>query len=63
MTFCLFSADIYLSLGISLSNPIFFSLSTVPELFCDKVLENFVILPAILLPIKTSVPSFKLMFL
>ena len=56
--FCLFSEDIYLFSGISLPNPIFYvSLSTVPELFCGKVLETFVILSAIFLPVKSPVAS------
>ena len=42
--FCLSSADIYLSLGISLSCPF-------------KIFETFVILSAILLPIKSPVAS------
>ena len=47
---------IYLSLGISISNSVFFvSLSAVSELLCDEVLETFVILSAILLPIKSPV--------
>ena len=58
MIFCLFSGDIYLSLGITLSNLIFSaSLSTVSELFCGEVLETFVILSAILLAIKLPVAS------
>ena len=46
---CLFSGDIYLSVSISCS--------LVCELFCGEVFENFVILPAILFPIKSPVPS------
>ena len=66
--FCLFSGDIYLSLVISLSNPIFFVLfSTVLELLCGEDLETFVILSAVLLPIKSPVVSivflFELLFL
>ena len=44
--FCLSSRDTYLCLGISWSC----SFVTVPELFCGKVFETFVILAAILLP-------------
>ena len=56
--FCLFSGDIYLSFGITLSNLIFSaSLSTVSELFCGEVFETFVILSAILLAIKLPVAS------
>ena len=56
--FCLFSGDIYLSLGISLSRPIFYaSFVTISELFCGEVLETFVILSAILLPIEYPVAS------
>ena len=51
--FCLFSGDIYLSLGISLS----FSFVTVSKLFCCKFFETFVILSVILLPIKSPVAS------
>ena len=48
ISFCLFSGDIYLSLGISLSSPIFSALFvTVSKLFCNKVLEIFMILSAI----------------
>ena len=54
--FCLFSGDIYLSLGISLSSPIFSaSFITASELLCGEVLKTFVILSAILLPVKLSV--------
>ena len=49
--FCVFYGDIYLSLGISLSNPVF------SASFCDEVLKTFVILSAILLPIKSPVAS------
>ena len=49
----LFSGDIYLSFGISISNLVFFVLaSTVSGLFCGKLLVTFVILSAISLPIK-----------
>ena len=47
--FCLSPEDIYLSLGISLSR----SFLSVPEFFCREVLETFVILSGILLPIKS----------
>ena len=50
---CLFSGDTYLYLGISLSC----LYVTVSELFCDNVFEVFVILSAILLPIKSLVAS------
>ena len=53
ITFYLSSGDIYLSLGISLS----FSFVTVSELFCCEFFETFVILLAILLPIKSQVAS------
>ena len=54
--FCLVSGDIYLSFDISLSSAIFsVSFITVPELFCGKVFEAFVILLAILLLIKSPV--------
>ena len=47
-----FSGDIYLSFGISLSNPVFsVSLLTVSKLFCGELVEYLVILLAILLPI------------
>ena len=50
---CLFSEDIYLFFGIFLPNSMFsVSFLTVPELFCDEVLETFVTLSAILFPIK-----------
>ena len=56
MIFCLFSGDIHLSSGISLSDPIFSaSFVTVFELFCGEVLETLAILSAILLPIKSPV--------
>ena len=48
----------YLSFSIFLSNLVFFvSLSIVSELFCGKLLESFVILSVILLPVKSPVPS------
>ena len=43
--------NIYLSLGISLS------CSFLTELFCGDVCETFVILSAILLPVKSPVAS------
>ena len=56
--FYLSSVDIYLSLDISLSNPIYFLLFvTVSELFCGEIFETFVILSAILLPIKSPIAS------
>ena len=42
-----------ISLGVSLP----FSFVNVSELFCGEFLESFVILSAILLPIKSAVPS------
>ena len=51
--FCLSSGDVYLSLGISLSC----SFVIVSELFCSELLETFVILLTILLPIKSPVAS------
>ena len=48
---CLSSEEIYLSLGISL----LYSFVTVSELFCGKFFETFVILLAILLPVKSPV--------
>ena len=54
--FYLSSGDIYLSLGISLWNPIFSS-SFVIELFCGEFVETLVTLSAILLPIKLPVES------
>ena len=61
IVFSLSSGDIYLSLGISLSC----LFVTVSELFCCKFSETFVILLAILLPIKSPVASaiFELLFL
>ena len=51
--FCLFFQDICLSFGISLSN-----LSVIAsELFWGEFFEAFVILPALLLPIKSPVAS------
>ena len=46
--FCLFSGEIYLSLGISVSH------STVSEVFCREFIHTFEIL-VILLPIKSPV--------
>ena len=59
--FCLFSGDIYLSLGISLS----YALVAVSELFSCEFFETPVTLLPILLPIKSSVASsvFALIFL
>ena len=54
--FCLSSGDICLSLGISWSC----SFVIVSELFCCKALDIFVILSAILLPIKSPVASAKI---
>ena len=50
---CLFSEDISLSLGIFLS----YSIVTVSELFLGEILEAFLILLAILLPLKSPVAS------
>ena len=49
----LFSGDIYLSFGISLLRSVFSALA-VFKIFCD---EAFVILSAILLPIKSQADS------
>ena len=51
IVFCLFSGDIYLSLGISLSC----LFVTVSELLCWGFFETLIILSAILLPIKSPV--------
>ena len=48
---CLPSGDIYLFLGISVL------LSTASEIFCGNSFEAFIILFAILLPIKSPVAS------
>ena len=48
---CLSSGDIYLSLGISL----LFSFVTVSKLFCCEFCKTFMILLAILFPIKSPV--------
>ena len=54
----LFYGDISLSFGISLLNPVFsVSLATISRLTCDELLDTFVILSEILLPIKSSVAS------
>ena len=53
IVFCLFSEDISLSLGIFLS----YSIVTVSELFLGEILEAFLILLAILLPLKSPVAS------
>ena len=46
---CLFSGDIYLSLGISLLTAIYYVLfATVSELFLGELFETLVILSAIL---------------
>ena len=51
-----FSVDMYLSLGIFLSSPIFSVLFvSISELFCGKVLETFLILSTTLLPFKLPV--------
>ena len=56
MTRCLFLGDIYLSLEISLSSPIFSSsFVTVSGLLYSKLFETFVILTPLLLPIKSPV--------
>ena len=58
VVFFLFLVDIYLPLDIYLSNPIFSaSVSIVYELFCGGVLETYVIMSVILLPIKSPVTS------
>ena len=54
--FCFSSRDTYLSLGISLS----FSFVVVSKLLCGEPLETFVVLLAILLPIKS--PAILLVF-
>ena len=53
MILCISSGDIYLSLGISLSC----SVVIVSNLFCSELLKTFIILFAILLPIKSLVAS------
>ena len=63
VVFCLFSGDIYLSLSISLLITIFFaSFITVSKLLYGGVLETFVILWIILLPIKSPAASFFFFF-
>ena len=57
MIFRPFSGDISLSLDISLGISLSLSFVTVSKLFCCEFLEAFVILLAILLPIKSSVGS------
>ena len=57
ITSCPSSRDIYLSLGISLGISWSISLVTVSELFYCKIFETFVVLLAILLPIKSPVDS------
>ena len=52
IVFCLFDGDIYLSLGMSLC---FFVIAS--ELFCGQLLETFVILSEMSLPIKSIVAS------
>ena len=61
MTFCRFSGDIYLSLGISLSC----SFLVVSELLCFDILQTFVILSTTLLQTKSPVASagFRVAFL
>ena len=53
VTSCLYSRDIYFSLGISLS----YSIVTFSEWFCFEFFENFLTLSAILLPLKSPVAS------
>ena len=58
IVFSRFSGDVCLSLGISLSSPIFFSsFVTVSELFFGVVIETFVILSIVLVQIKSPVAS------
>ena len=54
---CLSSGDIYLSLGISFGISLSFSFVTVSEFFRCEFFETFVILLAILLPIKSPIAS------
>ena len=50
--------DIYLFVGISLTNPIFSSaFVTLSELFYGEAFEAFVVLSPVLLPIKSPVAS------
>ena len=51
ITYCLSSKDTYFTLGISL----LFSFVIIFELFCCEFFETFVILSAVLLPIKPPV--------
>ena len=51
MIFCFFSGDINISLGISVS------LSTVAEVFCGVLFENFVVLLAAILLIRPPFSS------
>ena len=60
---CLSSGDIYLSLGISLDISLSFSFVSVSELFFYEFFETFVVLLAILLPMKSPVASVELVFL
>ena len=53
MISCVFSGDISLSSGISLS----FSFVSISELVCIECFETLVILLAILLPVKSPVAS------
>ena len=53
--FCLISRERYLSLGIFSTFSV--SFVTVSELFCGKAFENFVILSAVLLLVKSPVTS------
>ena len=56
--FCLFSGNIHLSLSYSLSSLIFsVSFVTVSKLFLRKAIQTFLIIWAILLPIKSLVAS------
>ena len=57
--FCLSSRGIYLFLGISLS----FSFVIASELFCCEFCENFIVLLATLLLIKSPVAAIFLMAL
>ena len=52
------SGGIYISFGIYLSSPKFYVLFvTVSKLFCGEILETFVILSAILFPVKSPFAS------
>ena len=49
---------IYKLVGISLSRPKYsVPFATVPKLFCGEVIETFIILPVILMLIKSPVTS------